>query len=387
MSSGAVVLGGSTSGSTTITAPAVAGTNTITTPAETGVMTTSISPYISSFRNRLINGEMKIDQPLAGATTVTSGPSIDMWYYNANVASKFTIQQNFGGTGAPPGFSHYLGAQSASSYTPSAGEYFMQQTSIEANNVSDFLFGTANAVTTTLSFWVYATTTGTHSGHIANYVGTRCYIFTFSVPIANTWTYCTVQIPGDTSGTWVMAGNGGAISIRFCLGAGSTYRGTAGSWGSTFYAGVTGGASVVGTAAGVFNITGVQLEKGAIVTPFEFRDYATELARCQRYFYSTFPTGTAPAQNLGLNGALIGMSVNATVVPGVSWRFPTMMCVAPTITTFNPLGYSTNWINSTNTTADTPAIGTSTSAGVVIAGSTATNTELKYIHATADARI
>jgi ABC-type glycerol-3-phosphate transport system permease component len=41
-----------------------------------------------------------------------------------------------------------------------------------------------------------------------------------------------------------------------------------------------------GTASGFdyFDITGVQLEKGPVATPFEIRPYATELALCQRYY-------------------------------------------------------------------------------------------------------
>jgi hypothetical protein len=36
---------------------------------------------------------------------------------------------------------------------------------------------------------------------------------------------------------------------------------------------------------GSIDLTGVQLERGTVATPFEFRNYAQELQLCQRYFY------------------------------------------------------------------------------------------------------
>jgi hypothetical protein len=52
-----------------------------------------------------------------------------------------------------------------------------------------------------------------------------------------------------------------------------------------------------GTAGGFdyFDVTGVQLEKGSVATPFEVRPFATELALCQRYYHRIgIATGQAP---------------------------------------------------------------------------------------------
>jgi hypothetical protein len=65
---------------------------------------------------------------------------------------------------------------------------------------------------------------------------------------------------------------------------GSTYSGTANAWGSGDFFSATGATSVVGTNGATFYITGVQLEAGTTASPFEYRQYGTELALCQRYY-------------------------------------------------------------------------------------------------------
>src|SRR4029077_1444344 len=105
--------------------------------------------------------------------------------------------------------------------------------------------GTASAQSVALSFWVNATLTGTFSGSIRNYAGTRSYPFTFAVPAASTWTRIVITIPGDTAGTWVLSGNGGSLLLSFDLGCGSTFRGPANAWASANYVGATGAVSLV----------------------------------------------------------------------------------------------------------------------------------------------
>jgi hypothetical protein len=59
-----------------------------------------------------------------------------------------------------------------------------------------------------------------------------------------------------------------------------------------------------------FNITGVQLEKGQVATPYEFRPYTAELALCQRYYYqltSPLPGTPFPTQILASFGTAVGI--------------------------------------------------------------------------------
>ena len=240
----------------------------------------------SSFlRNRIINGDMRIDQRNAGASTTptASGYNVDRWNVLISQASKFSVQQNAGSVTPPAGFTNYLGFTSLSSYSVLAGDYFINRQAIEGYNMSDLAWGTANAKTVTLSFQVYSSLTGTFGGALQNNASTRSYPFSYSIPVANTWTTVSVTIAGDTSGTWQTTTNTG-IFVCFSLGMGSTYSGTAGSWAATNYLSTTGAVSVVGTNGATFYITGVQLEVGTVATPFERRLYGQELVLCQRYY-------------------------------------------------------------------------------------------------------
>ena len=244
------------------------------------------SPSSSLFKNRLINGDMRIDQRNAGASvTPTNGQYlVDRWAAGLTAASKYTVQQNAGSVTPPAGFINYLGATSSSAYSVGTSDSFSIQQKIEGYNIADLGWGTADAKTVTLSFQVYSSLTGTFGGSIANNGGSRTYPFSYSIPVANTWTTISVTIAGDTTGTWLTT-NGIGLSVRFGLGSGSTFTGTAGAWAAANYVQPTGSVSVVGTNGATFYITGVQLEKGSTATSFDYRDYQAELAKCQRYYY------------------------------------------------------------------------------------------------------
>jgi hypothetical protein len=240
-------------------------------------------------RNRIINGDMRIDQRNAGVEVnpaVTATYYLDRWQATSTAASKFKIGQNAGAVTPPTGYINYLGLTSLSSYTVGAAESFGVRQLIEGLNVSDLAWGTASAATVTISFWVRSSLTGTFGGSLRNSDGTRSYPFTYTVSVANTWEQKTVTIAGDTSGTWLTT-NGIGIILIFSIGAGSTFSGTAGAWAAANYLSATGATSVVGTSSATFYITGVQLEVGSVATPFERRLYGQELALCQRYAYKT----------------------------------------------------------------------------------------------------
>jgi hypothetical protein len=291
------------------------------------------SPYV--LKNRIINGDMVIDQRNAGASiTLTNGYSLDRWQTQSSPASKATIQQNAGAVTPPVGFVNYAGITSTSAYSVAAGDYFNISQPIEGYNVSDLAWGTANAKTVTLSFWVRSSLTGTFGGSLRNSAADRSYPFTYSISAANTWEYKTVTIAGDTTGTWLKT-NGNGLSVFFSVGAGSTYSGTAGAWAAANYVSATGATSVVGTNGATFYITGVQLEIGTSATPFERRLYNQELANCQRYYTQSWGSGAFSAVGNAANGTASNGS-NAVVAA----TFQVSMRAAPTVTLYDNTGAS-----------------------------------------------
>jgi len=277
---------------------------------------------LSGARNRIINGDMRIDQRNAGASvtqTVSQVYAVDRWWMYGDVTSKLTLQQNAGSVTPPAGFTHYYGVTVASAHTPTASQNFNLVQNIEGFNTADLAYGTANAKTVTLSFWIRSSLTGTFGGCLGNSVGNRSYVFSYAISAANTWEYKTITIPGDTSGSWLpnnVALTGTGIGVTFGLGNGSSYVTTAGSWVAGDYRGPTGQVNVVANAGATWYITGVQLEAGTVATPFERRSYGQELALCQRYFETA--GGTYLQQTRADTGTKIVGTILFTVVKRAS---------------------------------------------------------------------
>jgi len=235
------------------------------------------------FKNRIINGAMVIDQRNNGAsvTPANSQYFIDRWMARLTQTSKYSVQQS---SVAPTGFSNSMLVTSLSAYSVGVSDFFFVTQLIEGFNAADFAWGTANAQTVTLSFWVRSSLTGTFGGSFRAGASTRSYPFTYTISSANTWEQKSITVPGDTSGTW-STNNTTWGEIDFGLGAGGNFSGTAGAWSGSTLVSATGATSVVGTNGATFYITGVQLEKGSTATSFDFRSIGTELALCQRYCY------------------------------------------------------------------------------------------------------
>jgi hypothetical protein len=307
----------------------------------------------SGFKNRIINGAMMIDQRNAGASVTPTTSDIyqlDRWFCSNSQASKFSIQQNAGSVTPPVGFSNYLGITSLSAYSVGSGDYFSLRQKIEGFNTADLNWGTANASTVTLSFWVRSSLTGTFGGVFQNSAQDRSYPFTYTVSAANTWEQKSVTIAGDTSGTWVGATNGTGIGIQFGLGVGSTYSGTAGAWASALYISATGATSVVGTNGATFYITGVQLEKGSTATSFDYRPYGTELALCQRYFEKSYNQSIAVGAASGGSGSMSIVCCGNTNRAFGNAVFKASKRADPTVTFYSTEGTSGNFRNTSQGT-------------------------------------
>jgi hypothetical protein len=286
--------------------------------------------------NRLINGSMQIDQRNAGASVTQDNTikySVDRWAIYGNTNSKFTAQQNAGSVTPPTGFVNYLGITSSSAYTVGSSEQYITYQAIEGFNIADLGWGTANASTVTMSFWVRSSLTGTFGGALRNSADNRSYPFTYTISAANTWEQKTITIAGDTTGTWLTT-NGAGIKVIFGLGVGSTLSGTAGAWSGSTFSSVTGATSVVGTNGATFYITGVQLEKGSTATSFDYRPYGTELQLCYRY-YRKFNNSGSAYTSIGS-----GVTFGSTQIARWGFTLDTPMRAAPTISFTNCVGWN-----------------------------------------------
>jgi hypothetical protein len=245
------------------------------------------------FRNRIINGDMRIDQRNNGAAVTMSNAvvyTVDRWFSFENTDGTMTAQQS---TVAPVGFTNsLLCTTTLNDSSLSATQRVLISQNIEGFNIADLGWGTPSAVQVTLSFWVRSSLTGTFGGALRNGTNTRSYPFSYTITSLNTFEQKTITIVGDTSGTWATNNNAG-LGIVFGLGVGSAFSGTAGAWVSADINAPTGAASVIFTNGTTFYITGVQLEAGSVVTPFERRDYGRELIMCQRYYSEVSVTPTS----------------------------------------------------------------------------------------------
>jgi hypothetical protein len=293
------------------------------------LMTTSdgvSSSGLYGFKNRIINGAMVINQRgYSGTPTADGTYTLDRWETRLSQASKFSVSQS---STAPTGFNSSLLITSASAYSCTTNDFFDIDQQIEGYNSADLGWGTASAATVTISFWVRSSLTGTFGGALANADSSRTYPFSYSISSANTWEQKSITIAGDTSGTWLTTNSTG-IQVRFSLGVGTTYGGTASAWVGSNKFGVTGQVNVVGTNGATFYITGVQLEKGSTATSFDYRPYGTELALCQRYYYSRTYYTSPVSSHIG-----IAQAYSSTNVYGAFIQITNEFRASPTLSKY-----------------------------------------------------
>jgi len=281
----------------------------------------SYASSFPSFRNKIINGDMRIAQRGTAAVTTTEAFPVDRFTIGMS-NNYFSAEQST--AVVPTGFTHSLKATVTTAVASvSSTEVYLLNHIIEGFNIADLGWGTSNAKLITLSFWVRSSVTGIYGGTLRpNVAADRRYAYEYTINSADTWEYKTIAIPGDTSGTWSTDNNAG-IRLTFGLAIGSNRATTAGSWGTNANNALSSDNQVnwMETLSNTFYITGVQLEEGTVATPFEHRPYGTELALCQRYFQISPSYTYLPAAN-----------GNATSVE-TNFFLPTPMRATPTFST------------------------------------------------------
>ena len=241
-----------------------------------------------SGRNRIINGDMRIDQRNAGAA-VTSGFPLDRWQIELfDGGGAANVEQVVDSPTDSFYYSMKVDVTTADTSLAAADAYTVRQI-IEGNNTVDLRYGLTGAKTVTASFWVKSNVTGTFCAALRNGSNNRCKPKEYTISSANTWEQKTLTFTGDTSGTWG-TDNGRGIQLSFCLGSGSNRQGTADTWNTSEIHCTSNQTNLFASTSNEWYVTGVQLEVGEKATPFEHRSYGDELARCQRYCFKYAPS-------------------------------------------------------------------------------------------------
>ena len=247
------------------------------------------------FRNRIINGEMRIAQRGTSSSAGGYGP-VDRFSTSGDNLDELQVLKTQAADG-PDGFttSLKLDVTTAESAVATNERYFISY-AIEAQDLQDLQYGTAGAKQITLSFWVKTNLTGTYSVRLYEADGgPRVIGSTYTVDSANTWEKKVLTFAGDVDGT-INNDNGTGLSISWTLMAGSDYTSTDNTtWGANATGKTAYGQTVNWglSTSDDFYLTGVQLEVGSVATEFERRPYGAELALCQRYYQITTKTGQA----------------------------------------------------------------------------------------------
>ena len=249
------------------------------------------SPAASGLSNRnlVINGAMTVDQRHSGSSfTVVNGNST-----TGVIADRFRVNETSGAamTGqqvadAPVGFTHSskLTITTADASLGSTEFHRMIQP-IEGKDISHLNWGTSNAKTLTLTFYVKSSLTGQYYISVFNNAADRTLLKGYTISSANTWEKKTITIIGDQSGTWLTTSAVG-IHLMWSLGTGSSYQSnTLDAYQAGFYMAKSDQVNLAATNGSTWQLTGVQLEVGdGPGTAFEHEDIGTTLRKCQRYY-------------------------------------------------------------------------------------------------------
>lgn len=306
------------------------------------------------FRNRIINGDMRVAQRGASFSGFSDGAyTLDRWFANFSGGGVYSVAQS---SDAPAGFTNStLITVTTADGSIGSSDYYIFTQRIEGYNVADLAYGSASAAPITVSFWVKSSVTGTYAVSLLAYNASyRNYVSTVTINVANTWEYKSFSISGDTASVIRTNSNWG-LALAFDFGCGSVYNTTAGSWGAGERYGTSGSTKLISTSGATFYITGVQLEAGSVASPFERRDYGRELMMCQRY-----------CQVLGGDSAYErfadGVNRSSTIAGACTWLQQQMRAI-PTVS-FSSANHFQTW-NGTGTATVTGIAADQSSRNVV----------------------
>ena len=251
-----------------------------------------------SNRNLIINGAMQVAQRGTSSTASNYG-SVDRWYMQTSGGTT-THTQTAITSGDPynEGF-RYVARLTNTTAATGAGDYRNPLQHIEAQNIAQSGWNYKSSSSyITLSFWVRSSVSQEFFGFLRSRDGTeQAYSFSMGTLAADTWTKVTKSIPGNSNLTFDNDANSGLIlNLSIFWGTNFTTSGKA----NDAWAAYSGSSRVpdtattwASTAGATFDFTGVQLELGEKATAFSHEPFSVTLAKCQRYFETSYPPGTS----------------------------------------------------------------------------------------------
>jgi hypothetical protein len=277
---------------------------------------TYVSLNTVGMKNIIINGDMSLAQRSTSVASITTSGfyTLDRMSFVVSNQGTWTQSQS---TDVPSGqgFSNSFKLDcTTADASPAAGDVVRLQQGIEGLNLQYLKYGTANAESLTLSFWVKSNKTGTYVIQLLNGAASRQVGKTYTIDSADTWEKKTITFPGDTSSS-LDNDNSAELYVMFCLGTGTDRSsGTLSETWKSFvtadqFAGQT--VNLADDTANEWYITGVQLEAGTTASDFEFLPVDVNLQRCLRYYEksvaisASLPT-TAEAGSHQINGFQTG---------------------------------------------------------------------------------
>ena len=290
---------GATIANATLTSPA------LTSPTLTGTAT-AVNLTVSgdlvpstplSHRNMIINGAMNVAQRGTQVTGYNSSAISTCDRFGSSTTGIGSLQIDQASITDLDGFSNsWKHTYTFPTTSTSTSGYHYAWYKVEAQDLQRARTsgGAAGTKPMVLSFYVKTSWADTFYTVIDAEDGTiRRLSFSYTTA-ANTWKRVVHVLPADTVAQFDN-NNGTGLAINWWLASGSNYTGGTGVGAGTWNNYTNANQNCVddpgfSTNGRTWEITGVQLELGSNVTPFEYRSYGEELARCQRYFQTYNPT-------------------------------------------------------------------------------------------------
>ena len=261
------------------------------------VWATVASSDTLSFRNVIVNGAMQVSQRGTSETGINSAGKFrkapDRFKFSVDDGT-WTVSQDSSG---PPGIANsYKVDCTTADASIAAGNETTLNYKAEGQDLQRFCKGTSSAKKFSLQFWVKSNKTGNYAIQMRDQNNTRHVSHLYTISSADTWEQKKIVFPADTTGAFNDdAANSLQLTWFLSVGTNKTSGTMDTSWAAVTDANIAAGQNVnlADSTSNYLNLTGVQLEAGDACTDYEYRSFADELARCQRYFWQLINYNTS----------------------------------------------------------------------------------------------